>query len=63
MRLAAIFLSVIFSLAACSSGEPREEKYPNGQPKSLGHVIQDKDGNFLKTGKWEEWSSNGQSEY
>jgi len=57
----ALVLSVaIFS--ACSRKEFREEKYPNGAPKSRGHVKQDAEKNYGRHGPWVFLYENGQKE-
>jgi len=56
-----LFIILLFCfMIACK--EKRESKFQNGQLKEQYFVIKDKQGNFIKVGKYISWYENGQKE-
>jgi antitoxin component YwqK of YwqJK toxin-antitoxin module len=56
-----LFFSIIF-IISCGKRELRETKYDNGQIKEKYYVKLDRDGNYLRDGRYLRWYKNGHKE-
>ncbi len=55
-----VFLPLFLATASCKQREKRETKFENGQTKEQFEVLENKEGSYLKDGKYISYYSNGQ---